>query len=49
MLREPRSVEVGDGMYRVKGFLLHMDGHWTVSVTAVVDGIAATADDVLDL
>lgn len=49
MLREPRSHEIGDGRYLVQGFLLHMDGFWTVSATVVVDGLAATADDELNL
>ena len=49
MLREPRSEEVGDGEYKVKGFLLHMDGYWTVSVNLLVDGLAATAEDELRL
>lgn len=49
MLREPRSTEIGDGRYLVRGFLLHMDGFWTVSATVVVEGLAATADDELHL
>lgn len=49
MLREPRSEELGDGRYRVRGFLLHMGGFWTVSVNVLVDGVASTADDELDL
>ncbi|MEM6567582.1 MAG: FixH family protein [Planctomycetota bacterium] len=49
MLREPRSEELGDGRYRVRGFLLHMDGFWTVSISLVVDGVASTADDELRL
>ena len=49
MLREPRSEDLGDGKYRVNGFLLHMDGYWTVSVNLLVDGLAATAEDELRL
>ena len=49
MLREPRSEDLGDGHYRIRGFLLHMDGYWTVSITVVVDRLAATADDELNL
>jgi hypothetical protein len=49
MLREPRSEELGKGQYQVKGFLLHMDGYWTVSVNVLVDGLAATAEDELRL
>jgi hypothetical protein len=49
MLREPRATELDGGEYAVRGMLLHMDGHWTVAVTVLVDGLASTADDVLDL
>lgn len=49
MLREPRSEALGDGRYKVRGMLLHMGGHWTVALNVIVDGIAATADDTLDL
>ena len=49
MLREPRSDEIGGGKYEVKGFLLHMDGYWTVSVNLLVNGLAATAEDELRL
>ena len=49
MLREPRTEELTGGHYRIRGFLLHMDGYWTVSITVVVDRIAATADDELNL
>lgn len=49
MLREPVSEELGGGRYRAKGFLLHMDGFWTVSATVMVNGIAASADDELRL
>ena len=49
MLREPRSEEIGGGKYQVKGFLLHMDGYWTVSVNLLAGGLAATAEDELRL
>lgn len=49
MLREPRTEEVGGGRYRVRGFLLHMGGYWTVTANVVVDGVASTADDELNL
>ena len=49
MLREPRSQEIGGGTYLVEGMLLHMDGYWTVAITALVDAIASTADDELRL
>ncbi|MEZ6017687.1 MAG: FixH family protein [Planctomycetota bacterium] len=49
MLREPRSEALGDGRYRVRGMLLHMGGHWTVTLNVLVDGVASTADDAIDL
>jgi hypothetical protein len=49
MLREPRSEALGDGRYKVRGMLLHMGGHWTVALNVIVDGIASTADDTIDL
>jgi len=49
MLREPRFEEVGGGLYLGRGVLLHMGGHWTVAVTVVEVGLAATADDAVDL
>lgn len=49
MLREPRSESLGDGRYKVRGMLLHMGGHWTVAINVIVDGIASTADDAIDL
>lgn len=49
MLREPRARELGEGRYLVEGFLLHMDGFWTVDATVVVDGLASSADDELRL
>lgn len=49
MLREPRSREIGGGEYLVEGLLLHMDGFWTVAITALEDSIASTADDELRL
>lgn len=49
MLREPRSESLGDGRYKVRGMLLHMGGHWTVALNVIVDGIASTADDAIDL
>lgn len=49
MLREPKTEELGGGRYRCRGFLLHMGGYWTVSVNVLVDGLAATADDELNL
>lgn len=49
MLREPRSEALGEGRYKVRGMLLHMGGHWTVALNVIVDGIASTADDTLDL
>ncbi|MEM9383399.1 MAG: FixH family protein [Planctomycetota bacterium] len=49
MLREPRSEELGEGRYRVRGLLLHMDGFWTVSISIVEGGLSSTADDELRL
>lgn len=46
---EPRAVELGNGLYRVEGLLLHMTGHWTVGIDVVVDGAAETADFELTL
>jgi hypothetical protein len=49
MLREPRSEALGEGRYKVRGMLLHMGGHWTVALNLIIDGIASTADDAIDL
>ncbi len=44
MLREPRSEARGDGTYRVKGMLLHMDGFWQLFIDVVRDGISERAE-----
>lgn len=44
MKTEPRTVEIGDGAYRVDGMLLHMTGHWVLSIDVVADGTAHSAD-----
>jgi hypothetical protein len=31
MLRVPRTIDQGDGSYRVEGVLLHMRGHWQLA------------------
>ncbi len=49
MLREPRSEALGGGKHKVRGLLLHMGGHWTVALSVLVDGVASTADDSIDL
>ncbi len=49
MLREPRSREEAPGLYRVRGMLLHMVGHWTLSIDVLVAGSAEGADFELDL
>ncbi|MEM6673933.1 MAG: FixH family protein [Planctomycetota bacterium] len=49
MLTQPQVEEVEDGLYRVRGLLLHMGGHWTVALNATVHGLASTADDAVDL
>lgn len=41
---EPRSTELGDGLYRVRGMLLHMAGRWELGIDVVHDSIAASAD-----
>lgn len=46
---EPRSTELGDGLYRVRGMLLHMAGHWELGIDVVDDSIAASADFEIDL
>jgi hypothetical protein len=43
MLREPRTEHIGDGVYRVRGLLLHMGGEWSISISASIDGLASTA------
>ena len=49
MVRQPRAQEVGAGRYRVLGLLLHMAGHWELSIDIVHAGVAETADFDLDL
>jgi len=49
MLREPRSEDLGGGKHKVRGLLLHMGGHWTMALSVLVDGVASTADDSIDL
>ena len=49
MLREPRTEALGGGVYRIRGFLLHMEGDWSISISAVIDGLASTADDAITL
>lgn len=44
MLREPSSHELGNGLYRVDGVLLHMEGEWLVHLDVVVSGIASRVD-----
>lgn len=44
MLREPRSEPRGDGSYRVRGMLFHMDGFWQLFVDVVRDGISERAE-----
>ena len=41
---EPRSSEIGDGLYRVRGMLFHMAGRWELGIDVVHDSIAASAD-----
>ena len=49
MLREPRSVELGEGRYEVRGMLFHMSGEWELSIDVVKDGVAEGADFALRL
>lgn len=49
MLHVPRTVDQGDGSYRVSGMLLHMRGHWQLFFDIVVDGSADVAECELDL
>jgi len=49
MVREPRAREVGGGRYRVLGMLLHMGGHWELSIDVIHAGVAETADFAVDL
>ncbi len=49
MLREPKTEPMGQGVYRVRGLLLHMGGDWSISISASIDGVASTADDSITL
>lgn len=49
MLHVPRTVDQGDGSYRVSGMLLHMRGHWQLFFDLVRDGSADVAECELDL
>jgi hypothetical protein len=40
MLRLPRTIDQGDGSYRVEGVLLHMRGHWELGFD-LLDGAEA--------
>ena len=49
MLREPRSTELGDGLYRVDGVLLHMAGRWIVHIDVIEAGRAERSTFTLDV
>ena len=49
MLREPRSTELGDGLYRIDGVLLHMAGRWVVHIDVIEDGRAERSTFTLDV
>ncbi len=49
MTVEPSSIEVGGGLYRVDGMLLHMVGEWVLGIDVVVDGRAESATFPLSL
>lgn len=38
MVRQARTEALGDGRYRVRGMLLHMDGHWQLFIDLGLDG-----------
>jgi hypothetical protein len=40
----PRGRELGLGLYRVEGMLLHMRGRWVLGIDVIFDGLAETAD-----
>lgn len=40
----PRGRELGLGLYRVEGMLLHMRGRWVLGIDVILDGLAETAD-----
>ena len=40
----PRVEEVGGGLYRAEGMLLHMRGEWVLGIDVVVDSVAESAD-----
>ena len=49
MLREPRSTELGDGLYRIDGVLLHMAGRWIVHIDVIEAGRAERSTFTLDV
>ena len=49
MVREPRSEELGKGRYRIEGVLLHMGGHWQMTIDATVEGLSESADFEIEL
>lgn len=49
MLRQPRSTEVGGGVHRVEGVLLHMEGAWVVHVDVIAGGVADRASFEVDV
>ena len=40
----PRGRELGQGLYRVEGMLLHMRGRWVLGIDVILDGLGETAD-----
>ncbi len=40
----PQGRELGLGLYRVEGMLLHMRGRWVLGIDVILDGLAETAD-----
>jgi len=45
----PQTTELGAGLYRVDGMLLHMPGFWQLHVDVVRDGLASRATFDLNL
>ena len=35
MVRTPKTIELGEGLYRVTGMLFHMPGHWVVDIEVI--------------
>ncbi len=49
MARRPRVEDLGDGRYRARGLLLHMQGHWQLFVDTSHGGVSDRAEISLEL